>query len=163
MGPWVPSNWTFLVTCSVPLYLLSYPNSYLSPITSFIGPPSIKVATSGNYYHSGFSFSFPPAIPLLALFVLSFCPFSYCFLACRLTIPTYGCSVPPSPKTQYPSSLLNMSKTGRVLAYTLLLPVGRNSVYAYACIHARICTHVCRQNNCVFVLVCIVRKGIATI
>lgn len=69
VGHWYPNSRNFLVTCSVPLDLLSYPNSCLSPRTSSIWPPMTKVAAYWNHAHSGTSFSFHPVIPLLALSV----------------------------------------------------------------------------------------------
>lgn len=145
VGHWYPNSQDFLVTCSVPLDLLSYPNSCLSPRTSPIWPPVTKGAAYRNHAHSGTSFFFRPVIPLLALSVFLLLSLFLCFLACQPTSPSYCCSIPPPPKIQYPSSLLEMLEMGRVLPFASLLPARRSSVrmYMHECAPAQLCLCTC--------------------
>lgn len=141
MGPGVPNSWTFLITCSVPVFaslpqLLSKPHNliHLSPKKKSchirkLPPFWLRVLLPSC--HS-------PPCPLCPLPLSLF--LSFPGLPARQ--PQHGCSVSPSPKTLYPSSLLDLLTKGRVFAFTFLLPGEILYAHTHTCARVGACTTV---------------------
>lgn len=154
MGHWVSNNWIFLVVCSVP----PTPTPVLAPWPSHLAPSYNRCYISiRSHSHSDFAFSLQPVITLPYLFLLCSTYLLFPVLSTHQVLLLLFCTWPPRNKQTF-STLIFLWKCQRWKEYFPSHDLCHHSLRNFLCMYTHLCVSMCLHNNCVFLLVCIVKE-----